>query len=62
MQPGYPKTQVNPAIFKPVNLGLKAGKNPGLWVYFWVSISRPMQYKIANNSFYMYFFEPNVKL
>ena len=28
--PGYPKTRVNPPVFKPVNLGLCAGENPGL--------------------------------
>jgi len=27
--PGHPKTRVNPPIFKPVNPGLCAGKNPG---------------------------------
>ena len=27
--PGNPKTRVNPQIFKPVNPGLCAGKNPG---------------------------------
>ena len=30
--PEYPKTRVNPAVFKPVNPGLRAGKNPGLRV------------------------------
>ena len=29
MQAGHPKTRVNPPIFKPVNPGLCAGKNPG---------------------------------
>jgi len=28
--PGYPKTRVNPPVFKPVNPGLCAGENPGL--------------------------------
>ena len=28
--PGFPKTRVNPPIFKPVNPDLSAGKNPGL--------------------------------
>jgi len=28
--PGYPKTRVNPPVFKPVNPGLFAGENPGL--------------------------------
>ena len=28
--PGYPKTRVNPPVFKPVNPGLCADENPGL--------------------------------
>ena len=28
--PGYPKTRVNPPVFKPVNPGLCASENPGL--------------------------------
>jgi len=28
--PGYLKTRVNPAVFKPINPGLRAGKNLGL--------------------------------
>jgi len=27
--PGHPKTRVNPLMFKPVNTGLCADKNPG---------------------------------
>jgi len=30
MQPGYPKTRVNPPVFKPVNPGLCASENLGL--------------------------------
>ena len=46
---GYLKTQVNPAVFKPINPGLTTGNNPGLRVQFWVSISKHMQYKNTNN-------------
>jgi len=32
MEPGYPKTRGNPPVFKPVNLGLCAGKKLGLTI------------------------------
>ena len=36
--PGYPKTRVNPPVFKPVNPGLCASKNPGLTGLISVSV------------------------